>query len=177
MATIVDITLLQVVKPVFTLIFVTFVMFAILEKTKIFGNAGVNGIISLFVGFLFILTPGVAEVIETATPWFFILFFLIIFIVLTFMMVGVKEESVVNAFSDNWVVWIILIITVVGIFGFSVSKVFGPSIQGIYGNETTNDQSFQGELGRTLFHPRLLGMLLILAIASTAVRMIPTKGS
>ena len=176
MATVLDIGILTAIKPVFTFLFVLFIMYAILEKSKLFGsNTGTNLVISLVVAFLFILTPGVSDLINIATPWFFVLFFLILFIVLAFMMVGVKEESVTRAFHDNWLIWVILIVTIVGIFGFAASKVFGPSIQGIYGNETTREGGFQGELGRILFHPRVLGMFFLLSVASIAVRMITQK--
>lgn len=176
MATVLDIGILQAIKPIFTFLFVWFIMFAVLEKTKFFGDrVGTNGVISIIVAFLFILTPGVGELINIATPWFFILIFLILFIVILFMMVGVQEEKIALAFQDNWVIWIILIIAIVGVFGFAASKVFGPSIQGIYGNETTRDEGFQSELGRVIFHPRVLGMFLLLAIASIAVRLISQK--
>ena len=176
MATLLDVGLLEAFRPVFTFLFVLFIMYAILEKSKIFGdNIGTNFIVSLVVSFLFILTPGASELINLATPWFFVLFFLIIFVVLTFMMVGVKEESIVKAFQDNLVIWVILIIAIVGVFGFAVSQVFGPTVQGIYGNSTSTDDGFEGQLGKILFHPRVLGMFFLLTIASFAVRLISKK--
>lgn len=170
---ILDVSLFNFFKPVFTLFFVFVFIYALLEKTKILGsNRETNALFAFVIGLLFILTPNASDLLNIMTPWFVIFFVFIIFIILMFLMVGVKEESVVNAFTSSGVVWTIVIIAVFFIFGVAVSQVFGPVIQGIYGTEETAREGITFDIGRIIFHPRMLGALFVLVVASQAVRLI-----
>jgi hypothetical protein len=91
------------------------------------------------------------------------------------MMVGVEEKSIVWLFSENWVVWTISIIVIIGILGFAMSQVYGPVVQGLYGTEETAKEGITFDIGRILFHPRMIGMIFIMIIASQAVRLIAAK--
>ncbi|MDP6641919.1 MAG: hypothetical protein QGF74_00865 [Candidatus Nanoarchaeia archaeon] len=176
MATILDTNLLLFFKPVFTFLFVFGVLYAILNRIPLFGkSSNINTVIAFSMSMLFMLTPGVKDILTIATPWFVFLFIFIILLVLVFMMVGVEEKSVVWLFSENWVVWTIAIIAIIGILGFAMSQVYGPVVQGLYGTEETAKEGITFDIGRILFHPRMLGMIFILIIASQAVRLIATK--
>ena len=176
MATILDIGLLEFFKPVFTFIFVYAVLYAILSRISLFGESRiVVASIAVSLAMLFMLTPGVKDVLEVSTPWFIYMFIFIILFVLIFMMVGVKEESVVSAFKENWIIWTIAIISIIGIFGYAMSVVYGPIIQGLYGTEETAREGITYDIGRIIFHPRMLGVLFILIVASQAVRLITSR--
>ena len=75
MATILDIGLLELFKPAITFIFVWAILMAILLKTKLLGdNVGLNLLAALGGALMFLLTPGVVEVVNIMTPWFVVLF-------------------------------------------------------------------------------------------------------
>ncbi|MBI2663105.1 hypothetical protein HYX15_01080 [Candidatus Woesearchaeota archaeon] len=176
MATVLDTSLVVYFKPIFTFLFVFGVLYAILARVPLFGkSSNINTVVAFSMAMLFMLTPGVKDVLNVATPWFVFMFIFIIMLVLVFMMVGVDEKLVVSVFSENWVVWTIAIIAIVGIFGFAMSQVYGPVIQGLYGSEETAREGITFDIGRILFHPRMLGTLFILVIASQAVRLISAK--
>jgi|TARA_Y100000310_G_scaffold159627_1_gene159336 hypothetical protein len=171
-----DVDLLLFFKPIFTWLFVFTIIYAILTKVKFFGESrGVNATISLTMAFLFILTPGVKDVLNIVTPWFIFLFIFIILIVLIFMMVGVPESSIVSTFQEDWFIWTIVIIVLILIFGYAMSQVFGPVIQGLYGTAETAKEGITFDIGRIIFHPRMLGVLFITLVASQAVRLITNK--
>ncbi len=174
MASIMDIGLLDYFVPVFVFLLIFGILFALLEKVKLFGtNKGLNSIIAFAIAFLFILTPELMGVVKVMTPWFTILFVFILMIVLLFMFVGVKEESVTAAFKDKGLMWIIIIVSII-IFVYALTQVYGAQVQTIYAgdNTTTASGSLGSQIGKILFHPRVLGMLLLLMIAAQAVRMI-----
>lgn len=172
MATLLDLSLLSYFKPFFTFILVWVIFYAILQKTKIFGpNQGLNALISISVAALFMFTPGVSDMINIITPWFVVLMIFILLLVGIFMMVGIKEGSIAEAFSQDWLIWLIVIVVILFIFGFAFTKVFGSSIQKVYAGEgEAGDAVF--DVGRVLFHPRVLGMLFLLVVVSQAIRLL-----
>lgn len=176
MASFLDIGILDYFTPVFVWLLVFGVLFAILEKTKIFGEkSGINSLVAFAISLLFLLTPDLVSIVKVITPWFTILFIFVLMIVLLFLFVGVKEEAVAGAFSERGMVWIILLIAFV-IFGYALTQVYGAQIQTIYGGaEAGEDANISQQVGKILFHPRILGMIILLIIAAQAVRFISSS--
>jgi len=174
MATVLDFGLFGYFRPLFTFLLVWVIFYAVLQKSKVFGgNQGTDALVSMSASFLFMLTPGVSEIINIITPWFIVLIIFILLLVVIFMMVGVKESSIIEAFTSDWLIWLIVIFVIIFIFGFAFTKVFGSSIQSISGNgEDAKDTVF--DVAKVLFHPRILGLLFILLVASQAIRLLGT---
>ncbi len=170
-----DVSVLSYFKPIFVFLFVFAILYAILEKTKIFGGAkGVNSLVAFVLALLFIISD-LVDVIDIATPWFTILFIMIIMMVLVFMFVGVKPETISATFEQTWLVWT-LVLVMFAIFGYALSQVFGSQIQAIYAGDTaTAGKGIGFDVGRIIFHPKILGVILIIVIAAQAVRLI-SKG-
>ncbi len=174
MASVIDIGLLDYFVPVFVFLLIFGIVFALLEKVKLFGtNKGLNSLISFAIACLFILTPELMKVIKIMTPWFTILFVFVIMIVLLFMFVGIKEESISVAFQDRSLIWIIIILSLT-IFAYALTQVYGSQVQTVYAGEnvTSEQGNLMGQVGKIVFHPRVLGMVILLLIAAQAVRMI-----
>jgi len=161
----------------FPFLFVLVVVYALLSKFKIFGgNAGVNGIIALMVAAMFMFSSRAVTVINLMAPWFVVLFVFIVFILIAFMLFGVQESdfaSLIKSSDHGSIViyWVIALALIIGLGAIaSVSDVFS-------GNTvTTTDASGQTVIGQTaetgssafwatLFHPKVLGMIMILLIA------------
>jgi len=173
MASMLDIGLLDYFVPVFVFILIFVALYALLEKTGFFGKTkGLNAMIAFAIASLFIITPDLMGVIKIMTPWFTILFVFIFMIILMFMFVGIKEESIMSAFSERGTVWIVILISLV-VFIYALTQVYGTQVQTIYaGEEVVEDSSITGQVGKIIFHPRVLGVLLLLMIAAQAIRMI-----
>ncbi len=191
MATILDIGILNYFIPVFIFLFVFTVFFAILQKTKIFGaNAGIDALIAFSVAMLFMFVSDARQLITIITPWLVILLVIIMSLLLVFMFLGVKAETISDAMSESGTVWTILIILIIGLI-IAFTQVFGSKIasitQGPYpyttgteqtiatGTTTTQaggQQHFLVTVGNIVFSPKILGMFLLLIIASQAIRLI-----
>lgn len=176
MASFLDIGILYYFAPAFVWLLVFGVLFAILEKTKIFGEkTGINSLVAFSISLLFLLTPDLVSIVKVITPWFTILFIFILMIVLLFLFVGVKDTEIAGAFSERGMVWIILLIAFV-IFFYALTQVYGAQIQTIYGGaEVVGEPNVSQQVGKILFHPRVLGMVILLVIASQAVRFISSS--
>lgn len=161
MATILETGLINYIMPVLVFLLIFAVVFAILKKLAIFGdNVGVNSVIAFVVALIFMITPRARELVTTMTPWFLIIVVLVFFILMTLVFIGLKEEAL-TALAKHPAMYIIVIVIVALIFFISLAKVFaGAGLDFSY---------FE-----FLVHPRILGVIFILVIASLAVKFIAT---
>lgn len=164
--------LFQTFTPVLVWLLVFGFTYAFLQKVKLFGDdMRFSGLGAFVVATLFIATPGIAEVVSIATPWFMLFIIAIILMTMIFLFVGVDSKNIVkNVFEESTYIWLIIIICI-GIFGFAMTQVYGDSIKSITdpGAEGGNVAT---DVAQILFTPKLLGFFLILAIASQAIRLI-----
>lgn len=195
MATFLDIGLLEYVKVLFPFILVWAVVYAILEWRQIFGkNTGLHSVIALVLAILTVLSDPVVQIIENMTPWFAMLLIFSVFIILFLKFFGVSDEAIKFAFEKSsdarvlvyWVV-VVSIIVLAASFGsvfFSGTSVYvggdgvspGESViesvdsgSSDYGVATSSGQV---NFAATLFHPKVLGMLLILIIAALTIKLL-----
>lgn len=172
MVSLLDLGLIQYFAPAFTFFLILIITWAILEKTSLLGdNKAVNWIIALCMAVLAMLVPGLSDVIQIMTPWFIVLFIFMILLVVIFLFMGVKGDTLAGVFGKNtFVIWVVVIVSL-AIVGYSFMQVYGESIQSL-----TNPEDAEGDLnatiGQILFHPKIMGMVLILVIAGLIVRFV-----
>lgn len=170
MATILDIGILEHFVPIFIFVFVFVLVYAVLLKSHILGdNKGLISVASFVVAFLFLVTRAATEFVELVTPWFVVLIIIAMCFLLIFMFLGIKPEAIAGAVSNEGIVWTIIILLLV-LLGLALTKVIGPSIASITQEEGA--EGFMGTIGAIIFHPKILGVLFILLVASYAVRTI-----
>lgn len=192
MATVLDINLLQYFIPVFIFLFVFILFFAILQKTKVLGgNSGMDALVSFSVAMLFMFVSEARQLITVITPWLVILLVIFMSFMLIFMFMGVKAETIADTFSESGNVWTIVIILIIGLI-IAFTQVFGSKIasitQGPYPVETGAEQTttaattttpgsqhFLVTVGSIVFSPKILGMFLLMIIASQAIRLISAE--
>jgi hypothetical protein len=189
MATFVDISIIKNFTTVFTFLLVFVILFGMLEVFKVFGEGrkGIHAIVAMIIAFLVSISTGVMTVIQTFTPWFVIVIIVVFFILFAVRMFGVKEESITKAFHEGPILTWILIFTVL-ILLFSLGAGFGQQSleQGQKGGTTTSvatgnqtaptdTGSFQQNLYNTIYHPKILGFLLIMLIVIVAMLLLTDK--
>ncbi len=171
MATILDIGLLNYFAPAFAFILVLIIIWAILEKTKLFGaNKAVHWIISLCMATMVVLVPGLTDVIQIITPWFVVLFIFLTLLILIFLFMGVKGDTIAGVFGKNqFIIWVVVLVSL-GIVGYAMVQVYGDAINNLTSPE--DEDNLNAQLGQILFHPKIMGMVLILGIAGLIVRFV-----
>lgn len=171
MATILDVGILNYFTPVFVFIFVFVVMYAILLKTHILGdNKGLMSLASFVIAMLFIITQAASEFVQLITPWFVVLIIITMCFLLIFMFLGVSPGTIAQAVTSESYAWVILVILIV-LLGLALTKVVGPGIAAVTQGEDA-EAGFMSTIGQILFHPKILGVLFILIIASFAIKAI-----
>jgi len=179
MATFIDISILQNFSSIFTFILVFVIIYAMMETVKALGEdrKSLHAIIAVIIAFLVSMSSGVVSVIQSFTPWFTMLILIIFFILFAVRMFGVSNESITGAFAKNSSILTWIIILTVVILLFSLGSGFGQKTleQGQTGGSTvsvatgntttpTNTGSFSQNLYNTLYHPKVLGLILIMII-------------
>ena len=192
MATFLDVGLFGYFGAIFPVLLVFLLVFATLVKTKYFGdNKGIYALIALSIAMIMLFSPNVVAAINVMAPWFVFVFIFSIMLLVGLMAVGVNPDAVTKYMSGEWgtVHWFILAISLVIAIG-SLSAVFGESLLpytqegaaaeggsgtsledgGITG-QTTGTPDFNTNVGRVLFHPKVLGFMLIMLIGSFTIRL------
>jgi 4-amino-4-deoxy-L-arabinose transferase-like glycosyltransferase len=187
MATFVDISILQNFSSVFTFILVFVIIYSMLEVTNALGpdKKSMNAIIAMIVAFLVSLSTGVVNVIQSFTPWFTMLIVIIFFILFAVRIFGVSSETITAAFTKKSAIltWILILTAVILLF--SLGSGFGQKTleQGQSGGTTVSVQtntstvptdtgSFSQNLYNTLYHPKVLGLILIMLVVVMAMLLL-----
>jgi hypothetical protein len=189
MATFLDISILGQFTAVFTFLLVFVILFGLQEVFNVFGSGhrGLHAIIAACVGFLVIFSSGVVKVIQTFTPWFVIVIILIFFILFAVRMFGVSEADITHGFKEYSSILTFILIFAAVILLFSLGAGFGQeSLQRTEGNLTspavvdgspsdvgsTATTDYNKNLYNTLYHPKVLGLMLIMLIVVSAMLLL-----
>lgn len=158
-----DITFYTWFMPIFGFLFVFVIMFALLDKLKILGDAkAVNIMISFIISIIFVTVASIRQYVQTILPWFAVL---IISLFLILLIVGFTGY---DKFPKKTLTWIAIAILVI-IFLLSAIKVFGTAVtQYLPGNPS--DSRFKS----FIFSDQFLGAF-ILAIVAVAATWVLTK--
>jgi len=180
MVTILDTGILQTFDFVFPVLLVFTMIFAVLHKTKALGDStSINAIVAVAVSFMVLLSRTLIDMINFIIPWFVIAIIFFILLLLIFQVFGAKEEDIFGYMKkDRSVGWVIVGIFLLIVLA-GVGKVLGQGI-GPYLDNTQNETaitgdggvatgSFQENLTATLFHPKILGLVILFIIMIFAI--------
>ncbi len=180
MATFLDISIIENFSTLFTFILVFVIMYGMLQTVKLLGDdkTGLHALIAVVIAFLVSISPGITTFIQTFTPWFTVLILVIFFILFAVKLFGVSNDDILAGFKKkNAILTWILILTAV-ILLFSLGSGFGQKTleEGQNGKGTvtsvetgnttvaTDTGSFSQNLYNTLYHPKVLGLILIMLV-------------
>lgn len=198
MATVLDLGLLNYFSVLYPVIIVWCIVFAILQKTGAIGkSAGINAVIAVAIAFMTLLSKTLVDFLNFIVPWFAVAIIFFVLLILIFQVFGAKDADFASAVKDKGVYWTLIgIAIVILVAGFG--KVMGQSLtEAAYQPSTTSGvttingttytlpdevssagstdvagKSFEGSATATLFHPKVLGLIILFAIAIFAVALL-----
>jgi len=180
MANLIDVDFLNNFTEVFMFLFIFAIIYGVFTKIDLFKlgdkGKGLNAIIALAIALMTIVSGSVRAMIGTMVPWFFILLLFFIMMMVATMIFGVSNSDMAKVIADPAAYTWIIIFGVI-ILLFSLGAGFGDSLlseqdgapidsnvtgQGTaYGEDVSTDTGeYQSNLVLTLFHPKVLGLLL-----------------
>ena len=190
MATFLDaVGTLEEFSVIFTFILVLVVVYGLLQYTKLLGeNKAIHAIIALAISFLFLFSQTASEILKIIVPWFVILFSAILFLLVGIKMFGATKEADLDFWSlvsqHETTKWWIISLTLVIVIG-AIATVYSEKgrVFGEGGEVQSTREGSVGEIGTkgeagfwgTISHPKVLGFIAILLIASFVVRYMAQK--
>lgn len=177
-----DISLLGQFSIIFPFLLAWVIIFGVLSYTKTFGdNKGLHSIIALCLAFLFVLSKDAVQIINFASPWFVLFFLFIIFVIMGFKIFGATDADVLGVLKNpefraisTWIGILSLIIIIASISHVMGQRTLeegsGEVIVIEEGEEGVATGDFQTNVMNTLFHPKILGLLVILIIGSLTIK-------
>ena len=172
-----DLGILNLFDFIFPVLLVWAFVFALLQKTKVIGDSvGINAIIASVTSLTVLLSRTVIDLINFIIPWFAIAIIFFVLTILLFMIMGAKDITAYKQTNVQWVLIAVVILILVAGFG----KVLGQSLleqsaqaEGVVeGAEDVSGASFQQNIYATLFHPKVLGLLIIFTIVVFTVALL-----
>jgi hypothetical protein len=166
----IDITGIYFFMPVFSFLFVVFIVYAILAKTKILGEGGfVNVLVSFIMAIIFMSFSSLELYVQTIIPWAMVL---LVCVFLVLLLAGFASGKIGDIMSTKfaWVVAgiLILIFLIVAIKVFN--PVFHPDLGITSGEGTSMIEQIKEAAGG-----RVLGTILLVIIAA-GVAWVLTNG-
>ncbi len=183
MVTFLDVTLLESFAPIFSFLLVFIIVYGILAHFKVLGeNKLVQFTIAFVLGVIVLFSKTAIGMISYMAPWFIVFIFFLFFFLLLFMAGGVTQEEIAGALKRGlglqWAIAIIAIVLFGAAFAANLGEDVGPYLRGENKTISADErgdvatQDVGKNVGATLFHPKVLGMLLILLIAVSAISLL-----
>ncbi len=180
MASLLDISLLQHFSDIFVFLFVFSATYAILMVKKPFGDVkGLNALIAFGIAMIFLFSQDAIAVIKETVPWFVIMLIVLMMVLLVTTSIGASIDPTLMRTIGTYVLVIGIIVLVINISmrfgqhaGPYLSNETNPDIVVAGGSGDVGSGSFAQNFGATLFHPKVLGMLLVIIVCLFAVLMI-----
>ena len=179
-----ELGLLEYFAIIFPALLVFAIVFALFEKLKILGDSKtIHAIIAIAIAFILMLSRDVMAIINFIAPWFVLLFIFIVLLLVVYKTFGATDENLKNFITTHTMTqWAVIIIGVIIIVA-GIANVFGQRLVPITKdgeNVTTVVSSADGveggtfgeTVGKTLFHPKIVGIIFIFLLAAFAVGLL-----
>jgi hypothetical protein len=165
MATLLETGLLEYFVPFFSFVFIFLILYALLQKTKMLGGKSViDFFVSMMITILVVLNTSAVELANFMSIWSVVVVIILVFLILMFSF-WTKEGNLDLPDSIELgpiVFWTFIIILAIGL-----TYVFGPVLTP-YAEGADPGRTVL----RTLFHPRLIGALVLLWIIQNLVKVL-----
>lgn len=159
--------------PLFAFLLVFVITYALLAKTKLLGeNPFTHIFISFCVAIIFFISPTAQQFARLSMPWVAVFIVCLVLIMLILAFVGGKVENVAASPVAAKIAVVVLLI----IFLVSAIQVFGPVIEPYMPGSTQERASEDlSNLADVLFHPTVIGAILLLAVAAVVSHVLTKK--
>lgn len=154
--------------PVFLMILVYSIVYAVLSKSKYLSDSvNINAFVAAALTALFAVMPGAMELITVIAPWFVVMVIVAFSILLVFMFGGLKADAIDSLFKNSSVYWTVIIFSIIILVG-GLTVVYGPFFVG----GAPGGGGPGASIHRAIFNVKVITAVVILIIFSFAVRLL-----
>ena len=169
----IDISQINFFMPVFSFLFVSLVVYAILLKSKVIGEDKFFLIFIAFImGIIFMSFSSLEQYVRTIVPWFIVMT-IIVFLVLVLVTFSTKDADKIFNKTFGWAIVVVLII----VFIIAAINVFNPVFHPETGlTSGTGGEGTFSEIYNFIFYSKYAGSILLLVIAAVVAFAITRGG-
>ncbi len=175
MATFLDVTGLEQFSSIFVFLFSILILYAVLSATKMLGgNKLIAILISLVLSIFVLMSSSITSMVEELAPWITVGFLFIVLVgVVASLLVGDSPLVAAATFELRGVLLAFLVII---IFIASMAQV--RKHISVPGDDGTSDSIEEFTKPTTIiFHPKVMGAILVLAIAVFTIGMLASRAA
>ena len=183
MASLLDIGLLQHFQVVFPFLFITVMVFALLVAAKAFGdNRFLHVLIALILGFMTLLSPVVKTTINIMAPWFVLLIIFVVLVIFSVQILGASQESIWKGIlqpqNQHIIIWVVALGLIIGFGSLSTAISEESGFKSLSEDgEVIEATGEKAGFYQVLFHPKVLGLILIMLISMITVNRLSAIAS
>jgi hypothetical protein len=172
MASFLDVTGLAGFSKLFVFILVLVVVYGLLAYSKIIGdNKMIAWIIAFVLAIFVVITPLAAGAIAYISPWFVIIFIFAGFLMAAMKMFGASASDISSYTPIKHVfLVVVLLVLLIGFLSYFRERTTLPG-----DNETSTDISEYTKSSIVVFHPTILGAIVVLLIAVFTIALLSGK--
>jgi len=177
MVSLFDFGILESISWLFPMILIFAVVYAVLVYKNIIQSLTLAAAIAFSVAFIFLLTPGLLEVIRVIVPWYALTLVIMLMLMMVYSFAGVEKYSGQYAnynvsLQDTIRFTMVAVFIIILIAG--LAKVYLGSGEFLSQREGTLEA---GELSfwSTLLHPSVIGFFVLMVIAFFTVLLLAKK--
>ena len=186
MATPLDIGLLQKFDVIFPFLLVLVVVYVVITRWTYFkDNQAIAFIIAFALAVLTLFNPIVVKTINMMAPWFVLLFIFMLLVFMAYTAFGIKEKTIIDTittgkYANDFGYWVLALVLIIGIGSLTTVISEETGFTGL-SEEGENITVVQGEpveasgFWETLFHPKVLGLAVLLLIAMFTIQKLSQK--
>ena len=181
MVTPIDIGLLQRFEIIFPFLFVLVLIYAILSQTEWFKEKQAVAFLLAFTLAVMTLFSRIAvKTINRMAPWFVLLVVFGVFFILAYVSFGIKEKTITEVLTSTehggtfaW--WVIALMLMIGIGSLTATVSEEVGFTKLPTEEAAPGVPEPVGFWATIFHPKVLGLALVLLIAMFTINKLASR--
>jgi len=166
MATVFDLGLLNQFSDIFAWILIFVVVYGILQVSDIFKSRGINALIAISATILLGITSNTTAAVVGLLPWFVIVGFFLVFLLLLGNFIGISTADILGRFGDQGAIWWIFVPLIIGLV---VALIAGGQLSRSDVDPETGEIAPGKTLINVFLEPKVLAMVIILSISAITV--------
>ena len=173
MATFLDVTGLAAFSRLFVFVLVLLIVYAVIAVTKVFGESSkaIAWLVAFIIAILVVVSDIASGAIAYISPWFALIFVFVIFSSIAIKLIGGTEAGIESFPALRAVLVIAIVIAlVVGVLSYVRERTVLPG-----DNETSSDVGEYTKSANIIFHPKVLGGIVILIVAVFTIALLAGK--
>jgi uncharacterized membrane protein len=173
MATFLDIGLIEKMNYLFPFLLVFILVYVVLTRLEMFKEKqGLAAIIALVLALLTLTSSLIIKTINRMAPWFILLIVFGILVLIVYQAMGIKEDKITSVLTSEehgpaFIWWIIALVVLIGLGSFITVFSEEKGFQKLTEEEVEDEEK---SVWTTLFHPKILGLVLIFLISYFAIQ-------